>query len=32
MSVLQRELETVMRQMGTPNVAAITPDFLQPLG
>jgi isopentenyl diphosphate isomerase/L-lactate dehydrogenase-like FMN-dependent dehydrogenase len=31
MSVLQRELETVMRQMGTPNVAAITPDFVQPL-
>lgn len=28
--VLRRELETVMRQMGTPNVASITQDFVQP--
>jgi isopentenyl diphosphate isomerase/L-lactate dehydrogenase-like FMN-dependent dehydrogenase len=29
--VLRRELEAVMRHMGTPDVASITQDFVQPL-
>jgi 4-hydroxymandelate oxidase len=31
LTVLRREFETVMRHMGTANVAAITRDFVQPL-
>jgi hypothetical protein len=30
--VLRRELETVMRHMGTPEIASITPDFVAPAG
>jgi len=29
LGLLRRELVTVMRQMGTPNVAATTRDFVQ---
>ncbi len=29
--VLRREFETVMRHMGTPNIASITRDFVQPV-
>ena len=29
--VLRQEFETVMRHMGTPDVSAITGDFVQPL-
>ncbi len=29
--VMRREFETVMRQMGTPDVASITRDFVQPI-
>jgi isopentenyl diphosphate isomerase/L-lactate dehydrogenase-like FMN-dependent dehydrogenase len=32
LQILRRELETVMRQMGTPNLASITPASVQALG
>ncbi len=31
LELMRRELEVVMRHMGTPNLASITPDFVQAL-